>query len=119
MTDLILQAAGDIQAEGILTVTDNTALAIKNTILIVLGVALYGGAIVQAVRAKLSVSSIIVGLIMVAGGSAVLYQIDAIAAMFSDEIDTQNAAAVVQEAEVIALPLGEGPLLLTADQRVV
>lgn len=117
MNDLILQAAGDVQAVGVLDFVENTAGDVESTILTLIGAALYVGAIVQAARAKFSVSSIIIGLIMVGVGTAVLSQVDSIADMFEDEVDNQNAHAVVQESQVIALELGEGPLLLSVDEQ--
>lgn len=121
MNDLIIAAAtayaeGSIQAEDIFETVNGLAGDFKSTVLTVLGVAFYGGAAWMVLANKFSVKTGIMAVVLVAIGTAVLGQVDAIAGMFSETIDP--AASSVEVTEVLEAQL-DGPMVITPDSTLV
>lgn len=114
MNDLIIQAAGDIQAAGFFEQINSFAGSAEETAKVVFGAGFIVGAAIQWVKNKFSVASGIAGILLAVIGGAILAQMDVFQQSAEDTIP--EATPVVNESTLLeAQPQLEDQLVITVD----
>lgn len=126
MNDLIIQAAGAIQTDGVLHAEDifetieSFSSQATDTAKIAIGAVFWVLALVAAFKSKFSVAGIIAGIIMAGIGTAVLSQIDIFTQSVEDTINQDEAASSSYESTLLeAQPDLEGPIVITVHDLAV
>lgn len=126
MNDLIIQAAGTIQADGVLHAEDifqqveSFSSKATDTSKIAIGAVFWVVALVAAFKSKFSVGGIIAGIIMAGLGTAVLSQIDVLTESAEDTINQDQAASSSYESTLLEAQSDlEGPIVVTVHDQAV